>query len=305
MSNSSGCSGLRIWGAILETSARARLIGQTRRIGFSAFLGSLSLQHSKFFERAPPERPGDSCRDRATDAARNYPSPFRISKSSGPMAACATSIERTRSSRTKTAILGSSFGTIHDVPKRRRVEEQLKRAERLAHMGSSTRDLRTDEAQWSDEAYRIFGVSRDFVTSTENFLNLVHPDDRARILAIQDQRRQGTSPNSSIAGIIRPDGMRHIRRENELIKDADGIPRYVVGTMHDITERRRTEQHLRQAQKMEAIGNLTGGMAHDFNNLLGVIIGDLDLARERIKSDAEALQNCRGSARRRMARCRF
>jgi len=61
----------------------------------------------------------------------------------------------------------------------------------------------------------------------------------------------------------------------------------------DITERKNLEQQLRQAQKMEAVGRLTGGISHDFNNLLGIIMGNLDLLMERVGNDAESAELAR------------
>ncbi|GLK80302.1 hybrid sensor histidine kinase/response regulator [Methylopila turkensis] len=69
-----------------------------------------------------------------------------------------------------------------------------------------------------------------------------------------------------------------------------GLPTRVVGAARDLTESRRAEQQLRQAQKMEVIGQLTGGVAHDFNNLLQVVKGNLDLlALELAASGASGL----------------
>lgn len=63
----------------------------------------------------------------------------------------------------------------------------------------------------------------------------------------------------------------------------------MVFILEDVTANRLLEQQLRHAQKMEAMGHLTGGLAHDFNNLLGVIIGNLDLLQDHVFSRSRSI----------------
>ncbi|HWD59888.1 MAG TPA: PAS domain S-box protein [Stellaceae bacterium] len=137
------------------------------------------------------------------------------------------------------------------------------------------------------QAERIFGYSRaELVGKPIEILlpernHAAHPGLRRGFLAEPRARLMGVGRDLYAA---RKDGKEFpVEVGLAPIETESGVQ--VLASVIDITERRQTEAQLRQAQKMEAIGNLTGGMAHDFNNLLGVIVGNLGLAQEQLGAD--------------------
>jgi PAS domain S-box-containing protein len=182
---------------------------------------------------------------------------------------------------------------VEDVTERRRSEQALRQsqqslanAQRIAHIGNWDWDVATGKVGWSDEVFRIFGFEAGaFQPSYDVFHHLIHPEDRDAIMAAASNSRQGERHYQIDYRIIRPDGgQRIVHEEAEITRDEAGQPTYMAGTVQDVTERRAMEAQLQQAQKMEAVGQLTGGIAHDFNNLLGVVIGNLDLLATRSES---------------------
>ena len=86
--------------------------------------------------------------------------------------------------------------------------------------------------------------------------------------------------------LVWPDDSVHwVVAEGRLYRDDQGDPVRLAGTLRDVTERRQVGESLRQTQKLELIGQLTGGVAHDFNNLLTAVVGNIELAALRTQDE--------------------
>jgi two-component system cell cycle sensor histidine kinase/response regulator CckA len=175
----------------------------------------------------------------------------------------------------------------------RESEARLDRAQEIAGVGSWELDIANSEFIWSRQLYRIAGLSPDVRPTIATMAASIHPDDYPAVPAWLAALQTGPRNDPIELRIKRPDGdERIVRVDGRPLVDADGAVRRLAGTAQDITERRLIERQLVQAQKMEAIGNLTGGMAHDFNNVLGVVIGNLDLLKRLVAIDGEAADLC-------------
>jgi signal transduction histidine kinase/ABC-type amino acid transport substrate-binding protein/ActR/RegA family two-component response regulator len=164
---------------------------------------------------------------------------------------------------------------------------RLREAEVIAALGHWEHDVKSKKTIWSGEMYRILELPASTPPSFEAFYKLLTPEDRERIKNACNKTSETGIPTSEDLQIDLPSGPRNLIFQCRTVCSTGRKKELLIGTLQDITERVRIEASLFQSEKMQALGQLAGGVAHDFNNMLAGISGATEMMGFMLPEDQE------------------
>ena len=185
------------------------------------------------------------------------------------------------------------MGTLRDVTERKVIEEALRNERDFAESLVETAqvivlvlDKEARIVRFNRHFEEISGYRLEEVRGQDWFESFLPPRDRPRIRQVFERALADSPTVGNVNPIVTQAGEeRQIEWHSKTLCDADGEITGVLATGHDITERLELEEQFRQAQKLEAVGRLAGGVAHDFNTLLGSILGYGEMLLDRLDTD--------------------
>jgi two-component system cell cycle sensor histidine kinase/response regulator CckA len=184
-----------------------------------------------------------------------------------------------------------------------RQQQALELALEAAGLGTWEHELSTGADSMDGRARVLFGIPADEPLTTTRWREAIHPEDRDRTIERWETAVREGSQYSAEYRVVWPDGSIHwvMALGRCVTEPSSGAPLLFAGVVLDLTERRRTEEHLQESLRLEAVGRLAGGIAHDLNNMLAAILGFGDLLGRSFEPDdpraADVEQMCRAAAR--------
>ncbi len=176
---------------------------------------------------------------------------------------------------------GTIFGITQDITDRKKIENKLNEAQRLAKVGSWLFNPSTQKIEWSDETFHLWGFdSKKGAPDYETMVNLIHSDDQELFnTSVDEAIKLGKSYDIEHRICLSNGDEKVVRAICKPILGVTGEVVSLAGTSQDVTSFKQFEQDQVKYQRLKAMGEMSSSIAHDFNNSLQEIMGNLEIVK--------------------------